>query len=97
MDKALRKMRVVVPNRERRAKRFLKNEAGWDGNFPIPVTYFGGVKVSELGDDFNMIHASADDQCYWVGDAVSAAILYLKGHNLVKDQTVLAKRKTFKN
>ena len=97
MDKALRKMRVVVPDREKRAKGFLKNEAGWDGRFPIPVTYVGGAKVSELGEDFNLIHASADDQCYWVGDAVSAAILYLRGHNLVKDQAVLAKRKTFKN
>lgn len=97
MDKAMRKMRVVVPDREKRAKGFLKNEAGWDGKLPIPVSYFGGVKLSELSEDFNLIHASADDQCYWVGDAVSAVILYRRGHNLVKDQTVLAKRKTFKN
>ena len=96
-DKALSKMRIVIPNREKRAKGFLKNEAGWDGKFPIPVTYVGGAKVSELGEDFNLIHASADDQCYWVGDAVSAAILYLRGHNLVNDKTILAKRKTFKN
>lgn len=97
MCKEMRKLRIVTLDREKRAKGFLKNEAGWDGKFPIPVTYSGGVKLSELGEDFNLIHASADDQCYWVGNATSAAILYLRGHNLVKDETVLAKRKTFKN
>ena len=97
MDKAMRKLRVITLDREKRAKGFLKNEAGWDGRFPIPVTYVGGVKVGELGKDFNLIHASADDQCYWVGDATSAAILYLRGHNLVKDKVVLAKRKTFRD
>ena len=97
MDKALRKLRIVTLDREKRAKGFLKNEAGWNGKLPIPVTYAGGVKLSELGEDFNLINASADDQCYWVGNATSAAILYRRGHNLVKDQAVLAKRKTFKN
>ena len=94
MNKAVRKLRVVTLDREKRAKRFLKTEAGWDGKFPIPVSYEGGAKVGELDKDFNLIHASADDRCLWVGDAVSAAILYLRGHNLVKDQAVLAKRNT---
>ena len=98
MDRALRRMRVVIPDEEKRAKGFLRNEAGWDGKFPIPVSYFGGAKVKELDEEMlNLIHVSADDQCIWVGDAVSAAFLYRRGHNLVMDQTVLDKRNTFKN
>ena len=97
MDKVLRKMRVVTLDREKRAKKILKQEANWDGKLPIPVSYAGGAKISELDEDFNLIHASADDQCYWVGDVVSAAILFLRGHNLVKDEAILAKRKTFKS
>lgn len=94
-DKALKKMRVVVLDREKRAQKILKQEAGWDGKFPIPVTFAGGCKLTELDEDFNLIHASGDDQCCWLGDAVSAAILYLRGHDLIKDKSVLAKRKTF--
>ena len=98
MDKAMRKMRVVVPDREKREKGFLRNEAGWDGKFPIPVSYFGGSRVEELSEEvLNLIHVSADDHCIWVGDAISAAFLYRRGHNLVMDQAVLVKRKTFKN
>ena len=97
MEEDFKRMAIVTADREERAKRILKNEAGWDGKFPIPVAYFGGAKVSELCEDFNLIHASADDQCCWVGDAVSACVLFLRGHDLVKDPEVLSKRKTFKD
>ena len=96
MDKALRKMRVVVLDREKRAKRILKSETNWDGRFPIPVTWFGGVSMEELAG-IDLIHTSGDDKCIWVGNAVSALVLYMKGHSLVENETVLAKRKTFRN
>jgi len=98
MDKAMRRLRVVTLDKEIRARKSLKSDAGWDGKFPIPVSYFGGSRVEELDDEMlNLIHVSADDQCIWVGDAVSAAFLYRRGHNLVNDPDILAKRKTFKN
>ena len=98
-DKALKKLRVVVLDREERAKRILKREADWDGEFPIPVSYYGGStieEIEELGDQLNIVHVSGDDRCLWLGDAVSASILFLLAHDLVKDPAVLAKRESFK-
>lgn len=95
MDKALRKLRVVSADRKKRAEVILKQEAGWDGKYPIPVKMFGGAKAEELSS-INLIHTSADDKCYWVEDAVSALILFLKAHNLETSPAILAKRKTFK-
>jgi len=98
MDKAVRKLRVITLDKEERVRKSLMRDAGWDGKFPIPVSYFGGVKMKELDDEvLNLIHVSADDHCIWVGDAVSAAFLYRRGHNLVNDPSILSKRKTFKN
>lgn len=96
-DEALKKLRQVSDDREERAKRILKQEAGWDGKYPIPVSYFGASKVKELEqmDEFDLIHSSGDDRCFWVNTAVSALILYFRGHDLIKDQRVLLKRKTF--
>ena len=96
MNKAMRKLRVVTLDREKRAKRILKQETNWDGKLPIPVEWFGGASMEELAG-IDLIHTSGDDQCIWVGNAVSALVLYMKGHSLVEDGTVLAKRKTFKN
>lgn len=96
MDKAIRKLHVVTLNREKRAKRILKQETNWDGKLPIPVEWFGGASMEELAG-IDLVHTSGDDKCIWVGNAVSALILYMKGHSLVEDKAVLIKRKTFKN
>ena len=98
-DKALKKLRVVVLDREERARRILKQETDWDGEFPIQFSYYGGStieEIGELGDQLNIIHVSGDDHCLWLGDAVSASILFLLAHDLVKDPSVLAKRESFK-
>jgi len=97
MDKTTRKLRIVTLDREKCAREFLISEAGWDGKFPIPVAYFGAMKIKDLNEEMlNLVHVSGDDQAIWVGDAVSASILYLKGHDLVKNPDILAKRSTFK-
>ena len=96
MDKAMRKLRVVTLDREKRAKRILRQETNWDGKLPIPVTWFGGVSMEELAG-IDLVHTSGDDKCIWVGNAVSALVLYMKGHSLVEDDAVLNKRKTFKS
>jgi len=97
MKNEFKKMRTVSDDREDRARRILKAEAGWDGEYPIPVSYFGGSKLKELEilSEFDLLHCSADDQCIWVETAISACILFLRGHDLVKDKRILAKRVTF--
>ena len=94
-------LRIVSPDREKRACKIMKQEGGWDGKYPIPMSYRGGIKVNELNkiqecdEDFNLIHFSGDDKCFWVGNAVTACIFFIHGHDFVKDQQVLAKRETF--
>ena len=92
----MRELHVVTLDREKRAKRILKQETNWDGKLPIPITWFGGANMEELAG-IDLIHTSGDDQCIWVKNAVSALVLYMKGHSLVEDKSVLAKRKTFKS
>lgn len=95
MDKALR-LRVVSADREMRAMAMLKREAGWDGKYPIPVKWLFGEKIEEDLIGVNLLCTSDEDKCFWVGDAVSALNLYMKGYDLETELTVLAKRKTIK-
>ena len=91
-----KRMHVVSGDREERAVRILKMEAGWDGKFPIPVYYFGSTKLNDsVVNEIDVLHCSGDDKCLWVGTAVSALLLFFRGHDLVKDEKILAKRATF--
>lgn len=94
-DKALRKLRVVIPDEEELAKRFLKSDFGWDGKYPIPVSWFGCKDIKELEDIDDLIHLSGDDHCIWVGTAATAYALCNKGYSIIVEKLVLAKRKTF--
>lgn len=94
MDKALKKMRVVTPDREKLAERILRQETGWDGKFPIPVTYYGGAERDDM-QDLNLLHADDDSRCFWFRDAASALVMFLKGHDLVTDPSILGKRAAY--
>ena len=95
MDKAVKKLHIVTLDREKSAKKILERETNWDRKFPIPITWFGGASMKEFAG-IDLIHTSGDDHCIWVGNAVSALVLYMKGHSIIEDKAVLAKRKTFK-
>ena len=103
MNEEFRKLRVVSADREKRAKLIMIREGGWDGVYPIPMTYRGGIKASELikiqecDEDFSLLHSSGDDKCCWVGNAITACIFFIHGHDVVQDPKILAKRKTFKD
>ena len=94
MEKGLKKMRVVTPDREKLAERILKEEAGWDGEFPIPVAYYGGAERCDM-KDLSILHADGDSQCFWLKTASSALVLFLKGHNLVTEPSILRKRAAY--
>jgi hypothetical protein len=96
MARTIDGMHVVVPDREKLAKRILKEEAHWDGKKPIPVKWLGAAGTDDLSG-IELVHTSGDDHCFWVADPISAMVLFLKGHDLERNPDVLAKRKTFKN
>jgi hypothetical protein len=84
----------VTPNKEKLAKRLLKEESKWDGKYPIPMTWFEGGRIEDLGA-VDLVLISEEDKCCWIANAVSAMVLYLKGYCVVKDPKILAKRKEF--
>lgn len=94
MDKAVKKLRPVSSNKNGLAKRILLQNTDWDGKYPIAVKWYGGSVPQDMFD-INILHTSGDDRVFWVKDATSAAILFLKGHDIVNDPRILAKRKTF--
>jgi hypothetical protein len=99
MKKKLKKLCMHIaafPDRESLAKRILRQEAGWDGKLPIPITWRGGALPQDLSN-VQIIHTSGDDKCCWVPDVVSALILFLKGHDIITNTDVLKKRITFKS
>lgn len=77
-----------------RAQAILVYSAGWDGKFPIPVTYYGGAERDDM-QDLNLLHADGDSQCFWFRDAASALVMFLKGHDLVTDPSILRKRAAY--
>jgi hypothetical protein len=87
-------MRVVSPEEER-AQEILRQKAGWDGGYPIAVKWDGNAQSEDV-KKVKVIQASGDDHCYWVADAVSALVLFEKGHSLETSPLVLAKRVTFR-
>ena len=102
MKKEVNGMSIISPDRSKIARKILKDEARWDGELPIPVSWFGGVDADDLIGNkkdlgaINILHTSGDDRCFWVKDPVSALILFMKGHDLITDEKVLMKRETFK-
>lgn len=99
----LKTMRVFSADREKRSKRIMRNEGDWDGIYPIPMSYQGGItigeltKLSDIDEDFDLIQCSGDDMCFWCGNAITASLLFICGHNFVSNPDVLAKRETFKH
>jgi len=85
--------RVVSPEEER-AQEILRQKAGWDGGYPIAVKWEGKATPEDL-KNLSIIQASGDDHCWWLRDAVSALVLFKKGHSLETSPLVLAKRVTF--
>lgn len=77
-----------------RAQAILVYSAGWDGKFPIPVAYKGKATLDDLMG-LHLLHADGDSQCFWFRDAPSALTLFLKGHDLVTDSTILRKRAAY--
>ena len=71
---------------------FLKGK-GWDGKYPIPVTYEGRSTLLDL-EDISYI-CSGDDHCFWAVNVESACKLLNNGHNLIKDKKVLEKRQSY--
>lgn len=87
-------MQVALPDREELAKKTLMEMADWDGNFPIPVKWLGGICMKDL-HCLQIVHISGDDSCLWVANAVSALVLYYLGHDLETNTQILEKRKSY--
>lgn len=95
-DKALGKLRYV-PKVEKVFENYLRQEAGWDGVYPIPFSMLpADAKEFDVLSGIEILHTSADDRCYWISDPQSAYRLYAEGYSICTDPAVLEKRKAFK-
>lgn len=74
---------------------FILKDHGWDGKFPIPVSYFGGASVPQVEKMTDIIAFSGDDKAIWVGTIETAVSLVKEGHNIVTDPKILDKRKAY--
>jgi len=93
-DRASRRLRVVE-SIKKLYENYLRQGAGWDGVYPIPFTRLSAKDFDVLAN-VDILHTSADDNCYWIADPQSAYRLYAEGYSICTDPAVLEKRKAFK-